>query len=303
MQIIDAHHHLWCPINDTAGIDYVWLKNIGAMKPFGDPTEIQRDYLPQEFSAETKRHELVGSVHVQADGAIPDPVKESKWLEQFRVTNNLPSAHVGFIDLTGDNVETTLERYFELPGFRGVRQIISKLDNRPDISFAPTHFLRNQKWRKQYSLLAKHNLTFDLQLYPEQMMEAASFFSQHKDIPVIIDHAGSPYNQSLKGLARLKYGLANMAKLPHCHIKLSGFGMFDPTWNSESIQPIFDIILDAFGPKRVLFGSNYPVDKLMQSYDYIIGELIKCGERSGLKHNDQQNIFSDNARRFYRLER
>ena len=303
MQIIDAHHHLWCPVNDTAGIDYVWLKNIGAMKPFGDPTAIQRDYLPEEFSAEAKHHELIGSVHVQADGAIPDPVKEAQWLEYLGTSHKLPSVHVGFIDLTANDVEATLARYSELSGFRGVRQIISKLDNRPDISFAPEHYLRNPHWRQQYRLLAKQNLSFDLQLYPEQMMEAAAFFSEHPDTPIIIDHAGSPYNQSIKGLVTLKYGLNALAKLPHCHIKLSGFGMFDPVWSGESISPIFDIILNAFGPKRILFGSNYPVDKLMQRYDYIIDELISCCERRGLDSDEQQLIFSGNARAFYRLER
>lgn len=302
MQIIDAHHHLWCPINDTTDINYVWLKNIGAMKPFGDPTPIQRDYLPAEFSAEPSQHKIIGSVHVQADGAIPDPVKESQWLEQLNTKYGLPSVHVGFIDLTADKVESELQRYFELPGFRGVRQILSKLDNRPDMSFAGEHYLRNPVWRQQYGLLAEQHLSFDCQLYPEQMMEAASFFAQHPDIPVIIDHAGSPYNQSHKGLASLKYGLRALARLPHCHIKLSGFGMFDPVWTADSIRPVFDIIMEAFGPNRVLFGSNYPVDKLMRPYDFIVDELIHCCEHSVLSQEDQEKIFSGNARNVYRLE-
>jgi len=303
MQIIDAHHHFWCPINDTAGIDYVWLKNIGSMKPFGDPTAIQRDYLPEEFIAEPKRHEIIGSVHVQADGAIPDPVKEAQWVGELSATKQgLPSAHIGFIDLTADDIEEVLQRYFKLSGFRGVRQILSKLDNRPDISFAGEHYLRSPIWRQQYGLLAEQHLSFDCQLYPEQMMEAAAFFSNHPDIPVIIDHAGSPYNQSIKGLVTLKYGLRALAALPHCHIKLSGFGMFDPLWTGDSIYPVFDIILEAFGSSRVLFGSNYPVDKLMRPYDFIVDELINCCQRIGLHEDGIEKIFSSNARDFYRFE-
>ena len=301
MQIIDAHHHLWCPVNDKAGIDYVWLKNIGAMKPFGDPTAIQRDYLPEEFAQEPTRHELIGSVHLQADGAIPDPVKESVWIEQLKQSHCLPSVHVGFIDLTANNVEDQLQRYFKLPGFRGVRQIISKLDNKPKISFAPEHYLRNPTWRQQYGLLAEQHLSFDLQLYSEQMVEAAAFLSQHPDIPVIIDHAGSPYDQSAKGLATLKYGLRALAKLPQCHIKLCGFGMFDQAWTSESIDPIFKLILDAFGPDRMLFGSNYPVDKLMRPYDFIVDAIVGCCVRHGLAEKDIEKIFSGNAENFYRL--
>ena len=303
MQIIDAHHHLWCPVNDKLGIDYVWLKNIGAIKPFGDPTAIQCDYLVEEFATESSRHEVIGSVHLQCDGAIPDPVKESQWIEAVKRDHNLPSVHVGFIDLTLDDVELQLERYFELPGFRGVRQILSRLEGRPELSFAAEHYLRNPTWRKQYPLLAKHHLTFDCQLYPEQMVEAAAFFSLHPDIPVIIDHAGSPHDQSPDGLVTLKYGLRVLAKLPHCHIKLCGFGMFDQAWTDESIDEIFKIILDEFGPERMLFGSNFPVDKLMRSYDFIIDSLISCCETNEVSDENQQKIFNGNARNFYRLAR
>ena len=302
MKIIDSHHHLWCPVNDEAGIDYVWLKNIGAMKPFGDPTAIQRDYLPQEFATESSKHEVIGSVHLQADGAIPDPVKESLWIEDLNRSNKLPSAHVGFIDLASASAKESLRRYFELPGFRGVRQIISRLDNNPKLSFAGQHYLRNPIWRRQYRLLAAQHLTFDLQLYPEQMVEAAAFFSLHPEIPVIIDHAGSPYDQSPQGFVTLKYGLMALAKLPHCHIKLCGFGMFDQGWTGESISPIFKLILESFGPERMLFGSNYPVDKLMRPYDFIVDELITLCEINGLSEGDQERIFCGNARDFYRLE-
>ena len=301
MRIIDAHHHLWCPVNDTANIGYVWLKNIGAIKPFGDPTAIQRDYLADEFATESQQHELIASVHVQADGAIPDAVRESQWLESVKRQHQLPTAHVGFLDFTKPTVEAELERYFALPGFRGVRQILSKLDGKPTLSFCQEHLLRHPVWRQQYGLLANKHLSFDCQLYPEQMVEAAAFFAQHPSIPVIVDHAGSPHDQSPQGLVTLKYGLRALAKLPHCQIKLSGFGMFDSEWSAETIWPVFRLILDAFGPDRMLFGSNYPVDKLMRSYDFIVDEIVKCCRKAGLSKAETARIFADNARDFYRL--
>ena len=183
MQIIDAHHHLWCPVNDTANIGYIWLKKVGAPKPFGDPTPIQRDYLLEEFRAESSQHEIISSVHVQADGAIPDPVRESIWLQELSDQHGLPGAHIGFVDLTSPDLQTTLERYQQLSGFRGVRQILSRIDERPDISFVPEHYLRSPIWREQFVLLAEHNLSFDLQLYPQQMHEAAEFLARHENIP------------------------------------------------------------------------------------------------------------------------
>lgn len=301
MKIIDSHHHLWCPEKDEAGIGYVWLKNIGAMKPFGDPTPIQRDYLPDEFKAESSSHELIGSVHVQCDGAIPDPVQESVWLESLSQAHGVPSAHVGFIDLSSAKAPELLERYTQLPGFRGVRQIISRIDDRPDISFTTVDYLDHMIWREHFALLGEQNLSFDLQLYPQQMPDAAAFFERHPTVPVVIDHAGSPYDQSKSGHLRWWEGLEALAQLPHCQIKLSGFGMFDQQWTAQRIQPLFNDIIELFGPNRVMFGSNFPVDKLMRSYDFVVDNILECCRVSGLEAPHIEGIFSENARAFYKL--
>ena len=301
MKIIDSHHHLWCPENDTAGIGYVWLKNIGAMKPFGDPTPIQRDYLPEEFKVESSKHEIIGSVHVQCDGAIPDPVQESVWLESLKQSHDVPSVHIGFVDLTSPETPALLERYIQLPNFRGVRQIISRIADRPEISFTSVDYLDHKLWREQFALLAEHNLSFDLQLYPEQMSAAAAFFKQHPDIPVVIDHAGSPYDQTKAGLLAWREGLAELSQLEHCHIKLSGFGMFDQQWTAQSIQPLFNDIVELFSAERVMFGSNFPVDKLMRSYDFVVDSILECCGNSDLSTEQLNAIFSENAKRFYRL--
>ena len=299
MKIIDAHHHLWCPVKDTADIGYVWLKNIGAMKPFGDPTSIQRDYLVEEFRAESTNHELIGSVHVQADGGIPDPVKESEWLESLNEKTALPSAHVGFLDLAKPDAQQVLERYLPLKGFRGVRQILSRIDDKPEISFTPVHHLHQEIWRAQYGLLTEHGLSFDLQLYPEQMADAAEFFSQHPNIPVVIDHAGSPYDQSETGRTEWKQGLALMAQLPHCHIKVSGLGMFDQQWSADSVLPLVADIIELFGADRIMYGSNFPVDKLMRSYDFGVDALLSVMRQIGLDNTMVEGIFSKNAETFY----
>ena len=301
MKIIDSHHHFWCPENDEANIGYVWLKNIGAIKPFGDPTAIQRDYLPEEFKAESSKHELIGSVHVQCDGAIPDPVQESIWLESLKDSHALPSVHIGFVDLTDSNTPQLLKRYTALPNFRGVRQIISRIEGRPDISFTPVEYLQDDKWRENYSLLAENGLSFDLQLYPQQMLDAAAFFAKHPEIPVVIDHAGSPYDQSESGHLLWREGLQALSKLEHVQIKLSGFGMFDQQWTARSIQPLFDDIIELFGTERVMFGSNYPVDKLMRPYDFIVDAVLECCASKGLSAAQIDKIFLENAQRFYRL--
>ena len=298
MKFIDAHHHLWIPESNYPDLGYRWLRDIGAMKPFGDPTSIQRNYEWEEFAGESE-HQMAGSVYLQVDGAIADPVAETAWVQSVFERTGLQHAIVGLVDLTSDQAEHHLVAQADYSMFRGVRQILSRLEAHPQLCFASEHLLRNAKWRDQFQLLAEHNLSFDMQLYPEQMSEAADFLANHADVPVIVDHAGSPYDQSAEGLARLATGLDALAELKHVSIKLSGLGMFDRQRSAESVKPIIDCILDRFGVERVMFGSNFPVDKLMGSYDDMLGLVTK--NITDLDHKQRAAVMHDNAVRLYRL--
>ena len=163
MKLIDAHHHLWEP----QALPYVWLRQLGKYKPFGDPTAIRRNYLPKNYLddvGEANIVELISTVHVQADGALPDPVAETFWLEDLKST--IPSAIVGFADLGSADLHKVLKRHAQSPRFRGVRQIIGKLADRPDLSFTSEDLLEKSTWQKGFSLLQEFNVSFDQQLYP-----------------------------------------------------------------------------------------------------------------------------------------
>lgn len=298
-QIVDAHHHLWNPVTQIPDIGYVWLSNIGALKPFGDPTPIQRDYLFDEFVTEQDIRPLAASVHLQADGAIADPVAETRFIQSISDAHDFPIAIVGFVDLTRHDAARTIATHRVSRNFRGVRQILSRLDDRPEISFTPVHFLRNPVWQENFQLLEDNGLSFDLQLYPEQMEEAADFLAEFPGVPVIVDHAGSPYDQTVPGLRRWKAGVSALAKLPNIHAKICGLGMFDRNWNAQSINPITDTLLDLFGPQRLMFASNFPVDKLMRSYpDTLVDIALNFCD---LPVAEIGAIFRDNARRIYRI--
>lgn len=299
-KIIDSHHHLWNPLSEEPNVGYVWLKNIGALKPFGDPTPIQRDYLLEEFSRETKVP-LVGSIHVQADGAIFDPVAETSFICSISEEYNFPISVVGFVDLTQQNAETVITRHTAYNSVVGTRQILSRLDDNAALSFAPEHYLNNPTWRENFALLNEHNLSFDAQLYPEQMIDAAEFFAKHSNIEVIIDHAGSPYDPSENGFENWKSGMNALAQLGNVSAKISGLGMFNlHKQGSRNSVPYIETILDLFGQKRTLFGSNFPVDKLMTTYDDCLDEIIKCFPSDKTGNEWIKSIFHDNAKRIYK---
>lgn len=280
--IIDAHHHLWAPQTPALDVGYVWLKDIGAPKPFGDPTPIQRDYLLDEFLAEPAPRRLTASVHMQADPKLPDPVAETAFIQRLSDEAGFPIMIVGYADLTSDAVEDTLQRHKAHPNLRGIRQIISHLPDRPDLSFAATNLLDDLTWRANFALLADHGLSFDLQLYPEQMQQAAAFLADHPQIPVVIDHLGSPYDGTADGLALWSEGMRALAELPHVHVKLSGYAMFfGPTLDGPAVE-VTQRILKWFGPERVMFGSNFPVDRLHLLYPDVLDFVqAQVGEDAG----------------------
>ncbi|WP_157953570.1 amidohydrolase family protein [Zobellella maritima] len=296
LPLVDSHHHLW----QLDALDYKWLKDEGALKPFGDPTPIQRDYLIEEYRRDIASQHVIKSVHVQADGAITDPVTETAWLQAIadRHPDPFPHAIVGYANLDDASAEDVLQRHCQHRNMRGIRQILS---HHPDsrLSFTAKEYLDSPTWRHNFAKLAPLGLSFDLQLYPHQMQQAARFLEQHPDVPVVIDHAGSPWDQSPVGLAAWKYSLSLLAELEQVYVKMSGLGMFDRHWNEQRLSFVTDTLLELFGSKRVMVGSNFPVDSLSASYDQVMESYRR--QLLQLSTDEQTNILAANAERFYRI--
>lgn len=297
-KIIDAHHHLWAPESDPGHVGYVWLKDIGAPKPFGDPTPIQRDYLLAEFLQEPNPRKLAGSVHVQCDPNVPDPVAETAFIQGLSQASDHPMMIVAFADLCRADFAQTLARHQAFANLRGIRQIISHLPDRPEISFAKTELLQDAAWRANYVRLADAGLSFDLQLYPEQMSQAAAFLAQHPNVPVVIDHMGSPYETSAEGLALWQQGMKTLAALPHVHAKLGGTAMYLGNDLGDRARHLVQQTLKLFGPERVMFASNFPVDSLHLRYENLLSFVLGV---LGPDQNLIDQVMHTTAHRFYRF--
>jgi predicted TIM-barrel fold metal-dependent hydrolase len=309
---IDAHHHLWEPQT----LEYGWLRQIGEPKPFGDPSPIQRDYTKDEFWPEASAQGALASVHIQADGALPDPVSESQWIiaQQSKApAPGVPNAWVGFCNLrrTAAEAEATLAAHAALPGFRGIRHIVARSQAVPAMSFVPMELMEERGWQQNFALLARYQASFDLQLYPDQADSAYALLARHDDIPVIIDHCGGPYflfdafkrdaiPAAEPDLAHWAASIWKLAQLPQVSIKLSGLGMYHPQWSAQNCRVIFQTLLDAFGPKRLMLGSNFPVDKLFKSYADIVAIWDQWLEE--LSADEQAEIRVGAASRAYRLD-
>jgi predicted TIM-barrel fold metal-dependent hydrolase len=293
--IIDAHHHLW----NLRACHYPWLMARGIKRFFGDPTPIQKDYLVADLRDDAADYELAASVHVQVGVAPGDELNETAWLQKTGDDTGLPSAIVAFCELDSPEAPQFLGAQLEFSRLRGARQIIGRSDEEDAVT-GSGKLVDNPVWRENLGLLGELGLSFDLQLTPGQVPRVAEALADTPDTDIALCHCGSPWDQTKAGIESWREGLRLLASLPNVYCKISGFGMFDHNWTVDSIRPIVESCIEIFGVERAMFGSNFPVDKLHASYSQVWSAYEELS--AGLSAQEQQLLFGDTARNFYRID-
>ena len=291
LRFIDCHHHLW----DLDACNYPWLMAKGEQRFFGDPTPIQQNYLADDFLSESANYRPQRSVHIQVGTAATDSLKESKWLQQ---QSDYPHAVVAFTNLAARDVTRQIEAHLAFSKVRGFRQIIGRHIEEDQMHGSNT-LLDDPNWLSGLRLLAKYNLSFDLQMIPPQMPALLNILKQVPDLKVALCHCGSPWDQSPEGILSWRQGLQQLAELPNVSCKVSGLGMFNHQWTTDDLRPIVLHSIDIFGIDRVMFGSNFPVDKLYRSYDELWAAYVDI--TACYSDTDCDNLFLNNAADFYHI--
>ena len=286
---IDAHHHLW----DLQAVHYPWLMDKGGVRFFGDPASIQRDYLLDEFTQDAKAHSFSGSVHIQV--GAEDGYQEARWVDEVARQNEWAMKQVSFCDLSADNVEGQLDRLVALPSVAGVRQIIGRAPGE-DAMTGTQQLIASPAFQRGLQSLIDRNLSFDLQLLPELMRPMAEVLSDKPALKVALCHAGSPYDRTMAGIEAWEEQLKTLSSMPQIYVKLSGLGMFAHGWQGDDFKPITSAVLAQFGAKRVMFGSNFPVDSLTSDYH----KLVTAYENL-IPQEAQDQVFGQTAAAFYRF--
>ena len=292
MLIVDAHHHLW----NLGAIDYPWLKTLGVRRFFGDPTSIQRNYEARDFRVDHDGFEVRKSVHIQVGTALGAEVDETRWLECHAARHNLPTAIVAYCDLSAEDACGRIHEHISSSArLRGFRQIFSRHPVEDSVDRSP-ELIDNVKVAANLRVLSSLGLSFDLQLTPPHLLAAARLFGRLESLKVALCHGGSPWARDPAGLTEWRAGLSILASLPNIHCKLSGLGMFDPAWTQASLAPIVETIIETFGPERVMWGSNFPVDKLYRSYGELLSTMLAI-----VPPEMHEQVFQTTAESFYRI--
>jgi len=294
MKVVDPHIHLW----NLERLNYPWLAH-PKMAFSGDNTLIAKTHEMAEFMADAEGVEVLAVVHIDAGHDAADPLAETRWLQSLADEGGYPQGIVAYADLSKPDVGALLEAHAAHRNVRGIRQILN-VHADPMFDYVGRHFMHEAAWREGFALLSRHGLSFDLQIYPSQMTEAARLARAHPETTLILNHTGMFVDRnSVTGWREWRDGLRALAANPNVNAKISGLGMIDHEWSVESIRPYVLETIDAFGVERCMFASNFPVDRLHATYRAVWQAFAQV--IAGASEAEHAALFRDNAMRIYRL--
>ncbi|WP_395021984.1 amidohydrolase family protein [Dongia sp.] len=293
--IIDAHHHLW----DLADDRYPWLGSARRSEMvFGPSEKLAHNYLIEDYLRDIAGENVVKSVHIEA-GFGGAPWEETAWVQAIADRHGFPQGIVAAAPLADPDLAAILKRHARAPNLRGIRAIAS-WHEKPQLRFAARPDLMDDPpWRRGLALLAERDLSLDLMVNAPQLGDVARLASDHPALRIVVNHAGSPVDRDPAGLRKWRDGLARAAAAPNVWIKISDLAAYDHDWTVESYRPIVTAVIEAFGAKRCMFGSDFPVAGLHGDFAAHFNAFRTIV--AALPNTLQRDLFHDNAAAFYRL--
>jgi len=286
MTVVDSHVHWWDPANEwmimatQEQADELGMGEIGPMK---------RRYLPAEYLADTSAFLIEKVVWVMATLSEAGHLAEVSWVRQVAGDEKLLGAVIGSVSprLSATERRTVLARQADWELFRGVR-VIGELDYASTVA---DEYMR---------MLADHGLVYDHMGHHQTMSAAARLAERHSEVPWILEHCGWPQWPGDPGyVSAWREGIRVLASVGNVHCKLSGLAMGIHSFSARAQRPFIEHCLEQFGPKRCMFGSNFPVDRLYGSFDHLMEMFLSV--TAGLSPEARHEVLYSTAERVYRL--
>lgn len=276
MMKLDAHQHFW----NYNIRDYGWIGE--------EMSVIQRSFLPEDLEPILSDSGVSGCVAVQARQSL----EETEWLLELADKHDFIKGVVGWVDLCSEEASSQLEKFAANPWLKGVRHVIQ---DEPDVKF-----VLREDFQRGIALLQQHDLAYDLLVSKEQLPYAVELVQKFPQQRFVIDHLAKPAIKA--GISSpWKETMKAIAAYPNVYCKLSGM-VTEADWNKwtqEDFAPYIDTVLQAFGPKRVMYGSDWPVCTVAGTYAQVFN-LLQTHVQS-LPEAERQLIFGDNCATFYKL--
>ena len=295
INFIDAHHHFW----DLGRFPYRWLAPSAPPARFGDKSPIRHDYLPSGYLSDMSGLPLTGSVHVQANCGAADPVEETRWLQELAEQTGWPSAAVAEVDLLDPLAPDLIERHAAYPLLKGFRTPVAwDAEGRWRVAAQP-HVLTEATFGDAARQIAARGLTLEMVVVPSQLIEVAEFAAAHPGLKIVINHFAT-LEPALPGNADTwRRGIERLADARNVYVKLSGLWTADRAWNAQALQPYITALIATLGARRVMWGSNLPVEGVNCPLQQQIEQLAIM--LAGCSHQDLARIFHATAQEVYQL--
>ena len=274
---IDSHQHFW----KYDPIDYPWIGP--------EHLPIKRDFFPSDLELILQNTGIEGCIAVQAR----QTPEETNWLLELAAKNTFIKGVVGWLPLCDPQINQTLERYANQPNLVGLRHIVH---DEPD-----DQFILRADFNEGISQLASQNLVYDILIFEKHLPQTIEFVDRHPNLQFVVDHIAKPKIRPETFDEEWQTNLTKLARRENVSCKLSGMTteVHSPVWDWQLLAPYFETAIEAFGPDRLLFGSDWPVCLLKTDYPTWID--IVAATLTQLSKDEQAAIWGQNAQRIYKL--
>jgi L-fuconolactonase len=272
---IDAHHHLW----QYSAEEYGWIDE--------SMMELRRDFLTADLERELKAANVDGTIVVQARQTR----EETTWLRSLARQSSRIRGVVGWADIASQNFPTELDQLAHTPRLVGLRHVVQA---------EPAGFLDGPAFNRGISAMRGTGLVYDLLIYERQIEEAMRFVDRHPDQRFVLDHIAKP-KIATGEMEPWKQRISELARRPNVWCKVSGMVTeANPKgWTPEELRPYLDAAVDAFGARRLMAGSDWPVCLAGTSYK-AWWELLR-DYFAAFAMEERESIFGGCAMRVYGL--
>jgi L-fuconolactonase len=276
MQKIDSHQHFWKfdPVRDS------WITD--------DMSAIQKDFLPADLQPILEQNGFDGCVAVQADQSM----EQTNFLLDLAVDNSFIKGVVGWVDLQANDIVEQLHELKNQKLLKGFRHVLQGEADRA--------FMLQPAFMKGIGALKQFDFTYDILIYEDQLKYIPGFVAAFPNQKFVIDHLAKPAIKS-QSIDQWKQDMMSVAQHENVYCKLSGM-VTEANWHNwrqDYFDPYIDVVAEAFGPNRIMFGSDWPVCLVAASYEEVIGIVEEYF--SEFTADEQAQFFGLNAIEFYNL--
>jgi L-fuconolactonase len=274
---IDAHQHFW----KYDPIQHAWINH--------EMRGIQRDFMPGDLLPLLQSAGVDGTVLVQVDQTD----EENEFMLEQAGKNDFIKGIVGWVNLQSPDVEDRLFFYKKYPKIKGFRHILQGEKDRA--------LMLKPAFKRGIALLRKFGYTYDILIFPDQLGYTLDLTASFPDQPFVIDHVAKPYIKEKRLTGEWERAIRAVAERENVYCKISGIVTEADwkTWKAEDLYPYIDTIVEAFGTRRILFGSDWPVCLVAASYEKWHG--LMTDYFSKFSRDEKAAFFGSNAVNFYNL--